>query len=464
MDQVTLDKWNKNQDPHIFRVSEVSAIISHLLENEDLQNIWISGEITNFKRHSSGHLYFSLFEKKSGKESVISCSIWKSKAQYLDFLPEDGMEVRAYGSVSHYEPGGRYSFQITQMRPSGAGEKALLIEQWRREMAGKGWFNSERKRTLPKFPEKIGVVTSPTGAVIHDIENVISGRFPAEIILSPTIVQGPLAHEDIARAIGRVQGMVDVLIVGRGGGSNEDLFSFNHPVVVEAIVNSPVPVISAIGHDVDITLADLAADISASTPSHAAELCVPDRKSEYENLVHLKKRMFLRLIQNLERSQEDLNAVRDRLSFFRLQREMGIRRENLVEISDRLLRAGEASRQRAHSLLLELKGRIDGRNPRNILIRELPDRRAFMIELTERLTKSVSARIAREKTELRSMSAILAAHGPKEAFKRGYCLVHSDGKVVRSVCDIHPGAMVQLRFLNGTADAEIRKVQYDEKI
>jgi exodeoxyribonuclease VII large subunit len=215
----------------------------------------------------------------------------RNAARYLDFTPDDGMEVRAYGSISHYEPGGRYSFQITQMRPAGAGERALLIEKWRREMAAKGWFSPERKRTPPKYPVRIGVVTSSTGAVIHDIRNVISKRFPAEIILSPAMVQGATAHEDIARAIIRVQDMVDVLIVGRGGGSHEDLFAFNHPCVVEAIVTCPVPVIAAIGHEVDITLADLAADVSASTPSHAAEQCVPDRVSERDALMHMKRRM-----------------------------------------------------------------------------------------------------------------------------------------------------------------------------
>ena len=464
MDQVTLDKWNKNGEPHSFRVSEVSAIISGLLDDEILQNIWITGEITNFKRHSSGHLYFSLFEQCFGKESIISCSLWKSAARYLDFSPEDGMEVRAYGSISHYEPGGRYSFLVSQMRPSGAGEKALLLDQWKREMAEKGWFSHERKRGLPKYPVRIGVVTSSTGAVIHDIKNVISQRFPVEIILSPTMVQGSAAHEDIARAIKRVQDLVDVLIVGRGGGSNEDLFPFNHPVVVEAIVSSPVPVVAAIGHEVDITLSDLAADFSASTPSHAAEQCVPDRQSELDSILHLKKRMYQRLIGSLEASLEELNRYRDRLSLPRIQREFVMRREYLADMTDRMERAGEGSRERSLSLLRELKGRLEGRNPFYFLKRDIPERRATLQELQERLIRSVRIRLDREKEVLTSLSAILTAQGPKAVLRRGYSLVHSDGSLVRSAADLHPGALVQIHFWDGTADAEIRQVQYDKKI
>ncbi|HOW05515.1 exodeoxyribonuclease VII large subunit, partial [Methanospirillum hungatei] len=360
MDQATLDNWTKKDGPVTLRVSEVSRMITRLLEDPSLQNIWITGEITNFKRHSSGHLYFSLSEQVAGKESVVSCAIWKSAARYLDFTPDDGMEVRAYGSISHYEPGGRYSFQITQMRPSGAGERALLIEGWRREMAAKGWFSPDRKRIPPRYPVRIGVVTSSTGAVIHDIRNVISKRFPAEIILSPTMVQGASAHEEIARAIIRVQDMVDVIIVGRGGGSYEDLFAFNHPCVVEAIVTCPVPVIAAIGHEVDITLADLAADVSASTPSHAAEQCVPDRESELDALIHMRKRMFLQLMNRLESAQEDLNGIRDRLSSPRLLREVRMRQEALADLTDRMERGAQGLKDRAQSRLAELRGRLEG--------------------------------------------------------------------------------------------------------
>ncbi|ABD42696.1 Exodeoxyribonuclease VII large subunit [Methanospirillum hungatei JF-1] len=464
MDQATLDNWTKKDGPVTLRVSEVSRMITRLLEDPSLQNIWIIGEITNFKRHSSGHLYFSLSEQIAGKESVVSCAIWKSAARYLDFTPDDGMEVRAYGSISHYEPGGRYSFQITQMRPSGAGERALLIEGWRREMAAKGWFSPDRKRIPPRYPVRIGVVTSSTGAVIHDIRNVISKRFPAEIILSPTMVQGASAHEEIARAIIRVQDMVDVIIVGRGGGSYEDLFAFNHPCVVEAIVTCPVPVIAAIGHEVDITLADLAADVSASTPSHAAEQCVPDRESELDALIHMRKRMFLQLMNRLESAQEDLNGIRDRLSSPRLLREVRMRQEALADLTDRMERGAQGLKDRAQSRLAELRGRLEGRNPLVYLRRELPERKNFLAEIKGRLSCAVQVRLQAERAELTSLSAILKARGPEALFQAGYCMVSSAGTVIRSCTELTPGKMVTIRLRDGTADAAITQVYHDKKV
>jgi len=464
MDQATLDKWSKTDGPVTLRVSEVSRMITRLLEDESLQNIWICGEITNFKRHSSGHLYFSLSEQVAGKESVVSCTIWRNAARYLDFTPDDGMEVRAYGSISHYEPGGRYSFQITQMRPAGAGERALLIEKWRREMAAKGWFSPERKRTPPKYPVRIGVVTSATGAVIHDIRNVISKRFPAEIILSPAMVQGATAHEDIARAIIRVQDMVDVLIVGRGGGSHEDLFAFNHPCVVEAIVTCPVPVIAAIGHEVDITLADLAADVSASTPSHAAEQCVPDRVSERDALMHMKRRMSLQLVNRLESAQEDLNYVRDRLSMARLLREIRIRQEALADITDRMIRGAQSTMDRASFRLAELRGRLEGRNPLVFLKREIPERKAFLSELKERLISGAEGRLQTERACISSLSGIIKARGPDAIFAAGYCMVSSAGTVIRSCTGLAPGDRIQIRFKDGNADATVTQVYHDKEV
>ena len=188
------------------------------------------------------------------------------------------MEVIITGSVRVYPPHGAYQIQVKEMTRGGAGEKYLLVERWKKELAAEGWFAIERKRPLPSFPTRVGVVTSETGAVIHDIRTVIARRYPVEIVISPTAVQGEDAHREIARAIERVAGRVDVVIVARGGGSFEDLFPFNHPDVVRAIAACPVPVVSAVGHEVDVTLADLAADMRAPTPSAAAELVGPGQE------------------------------------------------------------------------------------------------------------------------------------------------------------------------------------------
>jgi exodeoxyribonuclease VII large subunit len=308
------------------------------------------------------------------------------------------------------------------------------------------------------------VVTSPTGAVIHDIRNVISKRFPAEIILSPARVQGAEAHEDIARAIMRVQEMVDVLIVGRGGGSYEDLFAFNHPCVVEAIVNCPVPVIAAIGHEVDITLADLAADVSASTPSHAAEQCVPDRESELEALMHTRKNMFFQLVNRMGSAQEELNNVRERLSSARLLREVRVRQEGLAELTDRLARGASGFMDKAHSRISELRGRLEGKNPLLFMRRELPGQRAFLYEIKERLSCAVMVRLQDKQSEINSLSAILKARGPEALFKAGYCMITSAGEAVRSCTDLSPGQAVTLRLIDGTADATITEVNHEKKV
>ena len=260
------------------RVSELSAIVQELLDDPRLQDIRVRGEITNYKHHGRGHRYFSLSEKGGGSTAaVIKCVMWRSDAERLPFTPDEGMEVVVSGSVTVYAPHGAYQLQVKSMEKAGLGEKYLLVEQWKKELSALGLFAAERKRPLPGFPARIGVVTSETGAVIHDIRNVVERRYPAEIIISPTAVQGETAHREIAAAIRRLAGCVDVVIVARGGGSFEDLFPFNHPDVVKAIAACPVPVVSAIGHEVDITLADLAADMRAPTPSAAAELVVPDR-------------------------------------------------------------------------------------------------------------------------------------------------------------------------------------------
>jgi len=232
-------------------VSELSAIIGELLDDSRLQDIRVRGEVTNYKHHGRGHRYFSLSEKGGGNTAaVIKCVMWRSDADRLVFTPVEGMEVIVSGSVTLYAPHGAYQLQVKKMEKAGLGEKYLLIEQWKKELTTLGLFALDRKRKLPPFPARIGVVTSETGAVIHDIRNVVERRYPVEIVISPTAVQGEDAHREIAAAIRRLDGLVEVVIVARGGGSFEDLFPFNHPDVVKAIAACPVPVVSAIGRRV----------------------------------------------------------------------------------------------------------------------------------------------------------------------------------------------------------------------
>ncbi|HWQ63367.1 MAG TPA: exodeoxyribonuclease VII large subunit [Methanospirillum sp.] len=464
MDQLTLDSWGTSPKPAVMRVSEVTAVITSLLDTPELTNIRVTGEITNFKKHGSGHLYFSLSERQGEKEFVIRCTIWKTAARYLPWKPEDGMIVEAFGSINHYERGGQYNLIVTQMWQSGAGEKALLIERWKKELGLKGYFSPERKRSLPDYPTRIGVVTSETGAVIHDIQNVLSCRFPVEIILSPTAVQGPTAHDEIAAAIRRVAPMVDLVIVGRGGGSYEDLFAFNNPTVVEAIATCPIPVIAAIGHEVDVTLADLAADVRASTPSHAAEIAVRDRKTELEMISQIRSRIFRRLLTRIEQADEELNDLRDRLSPVRMNRTLSERRQYLVDITDRMSNLSDLSLGRFRVQVREMSARLEARNPSGILMREIPERRIRIADLNEQLCRGAGTFLARYRAELESLSKILEARSPYASARDGYCIVFKDGKTVGSAGVLSEGEMVELRFRDGSASAVIDQVNPYEEV
>ena len=397
-------------------VSELSAIIQQLLDDPRLLDIRVRGEVTNYKHHGRGHRYFSLSEKGGGSTAaVVKCVMWRSDADRLPFTPEEGMEVIVSGSVTLYAPHGAYQLQVKAMEKAGLGEKYLLVEQWKKELAALGLFAADRKRKLPAFPQKIGVVTSETGAVIHDIRNVVARRYPLEIIISPTAVQGEDAHRGIAQAIRRVAGRVDLVIVARGGGSFEDLFPFNHPEVVHAIASCPVPVVSAIGHEVDITLADLAADVRAPTPSAAAELAVPDKTALLHRLQEQKIRIDTALQGRVAWAREEIQGLRDRLRPQKFVRKIGERRQYSADIADRLDRA-------------------------------------------------CATRIEREQLLLAGMKAALEAASPLGILSRGYCIAEKDGKLVRSAGALKKDDRLKIRFFDGSSQVSVERVDHDRNV
>jgi exodeoxyribonuclease VII large subunit len=400
-----------NETP--YRVSELSAIIEGLLDNHLLRDILVRGEITNYTHHARGHRYFSLSEKGGGNTTaVIKCVMWRSDAENLSFDPAEGMEVIVSGTVRVYAPHGSYQLQVTRIKKAGIGEKFLLIEQWKKELAAEGCFTLDRKRALPLFPSRIGVVTSQTGAVIHDIRTVVERRYPLEIIISPTAVQGEQAHREIAYAIACLAGLVDVIIVARGGGSFEDLFPFNHPDVVRAIVSCPVPVVSAIGHEVDITLSDLAADIRAATPSAAAELVVPDRKILIARLKDLKSVMSSIMRTKIVQENEVLIDLRDRLRPQRFARKLEERIQNIADLSDRLGRAFTNRLERERLLLAGMRTSLEGGNPLAVL-------------------------------------------------SRGYCVAEKAGEIVKSISVLDKGDRINIRFYDGRSDMTVEHVNHE---
>ena len=398
------------------RVSEVSAIIEGLLDNPLLQDIWVQGEVTNYTHHTRGHRYFSLSEKGSGSTAaVIKCVMWRADGDRLTFKPAEGMEVLVSGTIRLYAPHGAYQLQVKEMKKGGVGEKYLLVEQWKKELAAEGCFAPEKKRLLPPFPEKVGVVTSETGAVIHDIMTVISRRYPLEIIISPTAVQGEDAPREIARAIRRLSGMADVIIIARGGGSFEDLFAFNNPEVVRAIASCTVPVVSAIGHEIDVTLSDLAADVRAPTPSAAAELVVPDRMVLKARVKELRTRMNAALQGRVVGAMEEISDLRDRL---RPQR----------------------------------------------FLRKLEDKKQDIADLFDRLERAYSNRIERERLVLCEMKTALESRSPLAVLARGYCVAERNGAVVKRAETLSQGDHMKIRFFNGSSQVVVERVDYERDV
>lgn len=397
----------------VLGVAEMAGIIDELLLDERLIECFVRGEISNCRHHASGHCYFSLSEERNGETAQLPCVCWRRDAVRLGEVLRDGQTVIAFGSVSHYAAGGRYQFYVREADRAGVGEKYLQLERWRQELAAEGCFLEAAKRPLPRFPVRVGVVTSSTGAVLHDILNVLGRRFPVELVLSPTAVQGDGAEREIGRAIARLDGRVDVIIVARGGGSFEDLFCFNHPIVVRAVRACATPVVSAVGHEVDVSLCDLAADLRAPTPSAAAELIAPDRAVLLEELRQARRRLVDLLYARWERADDDLQEFRDRLRPARLVFRIDRWREDAAELSGRL----ERSKRRA---------------------------------------------LERRQTELEALSAVLRARSPFEPLARGYALVEREGRPVRAAGELAAGETVHARFGAGRALMRVEEV-YDDR-
>ncbi len=286
----------------IYTITQLTKELKDLLESS-FSKIWVEGEISNYLKHSSGHRYFTL--KDQGAQ--IKCVLWRWQGNNLLFEPQDGMKVKAAGQITIYEKSGQYQLVVSSLQPSGIGELELAFQQLKKKLAGEGLFDPAHKVAIPQFPERIGVVTSPTGAAIRDILNITKRRAPhIEIILWPVAVQGEGASAQIAHAIRGFNKLklVDVLIVGRGGGSLEDLWAFNEEAVARAIYESKLPVISAVGHEIDFSIADFVADLRAPTPSAAAEMAVPDAIQLSERIDEIQQGLVYEISQSAQARQQ----------------------------------------------------------------------------------------------------------------------------------------------------------------
>ena len=344
----------------VYTVSEITREIKVLLE-EHLRPLWVEGEVSNYVHHTSGHRYFTL-KDETGQ---LRCVMWKWQGR-LSFTPEDGMKVLAYGRISVYERGGQYQLVVSELQPAGVGELRLAFEQLKERLATEGLFEESRKRALPVFPQSIGVVTSPTGAAIRDIAHGIGRRFPsAQIVLWPVRVQGEGAAPEIAEGIEKLNayGEVDVIIVGRGGGSLEDLWAFNEEEVAWAIYRSRIPVVSAVGHEIDFVIADFVADRRAPTPSAAAEMVVRDGTELMREVGDLYRRAEGTLMRRLEEGERRVRDLGSRYAFRRIGDVLTQYWQQVDESERRAVRAFDHGIGEKVAMYRGLTGRLDALSP-----------------------------------------------------------------------------------------------------
>lgn len=395
-------------DNKIYSVAEITREIKSLLESS-FPRLWIEGELSNFKRHSSGHIYFTLKDENS----QISCAMWRFRTGTLNFEPQSGMRVRVEGDVQVYERGGNYQLIVQQMQPAGIGALQQAFEALKRKLHEEGLFEQHHKKPLPKYPEKIAVVTSPTGAAIRDIINVLKRRFPRiDIFLYPVSVQGSVAAEQIAAAIDDINRYadIDVMIIGRGGGSLEDLWAFNEEVVARAIFASAIPIISAVGHEIDFSIADFVADHRAPTPSAAAEIAVPNRSEVLGELNYYHEKYQQTLLNKIRYYREKLQHIQSGYGFRRP--------EDLVyQYSQRL-----DELQRAMQLAL--------RNALNI-----------------------------KRNQLDHIRQQLAAMNPASILDRGYSICYKDGEIVKDARQLTPGDSVTVALSKGRFKSDITDIE-----
>lgn len=391
-------------------VSQLNRYIKSVLdETALLQSIYVSGEISNFKHYPSGHIYFTLKDSSS----QIKCVMFSSDNASLRFNVENGMNVVCFGRVGVYERDGAYQLYVKGMQPKGIGELALAYEQLKSTLEKRGWFSPLHKKPIPKYPKKIGVATSNMGAAVEDIKNIISRRFPiCELVIVATVVQGENAKNDIVRSLEFLDGLgVDTIIVGRGGGSLEDLQAFNTIEVAQAVYNCRTPVISAVGHETDYTICDFVADLRAPTPSAAAELAVPDINSE---------------LSYIEDSRAFMNKCIN---------------HKILELSQRL---DSLSRFNEESVSLFISPYFEK-----------------LQQITKIMNDEMNRAINQKQLELSKAASMLNALSPLSVLARGYSLTTHNNTVITSANDVKTGDIITTKLKNSTIISRVTEVQYE---
>ncbi len=429
-----------------FTVTEISGAIKRTLES-DFGHVRVRGELSQVKRHSSGHLYATLKDEKAGLAAVC----WRGTVGRLTIRPEDGMEVIATGRISSFAGQSKYQIVIDQLELAGEGALLKLLEERKKRLAAEGLFDPERKHRLPYLPRRIGVITSPTGAVIRDILHRLDDRFPTPVLIWPVPVQGEGAAEKIAAAIAGMNALPDppeVLIVARGGGGLEDLMPFNEEVVVRAAAESNIPLISAVGHETDTTLIDFAADRRAPTPTAAAEMAVPVRYELLDTVGEIARRLTGAMARRVDR---------DRMAVSGLARGLGTPERRIESawqaFDDRAERLGRAMMQRRLRDGERLAG-LTGRLSIRALVHQAEMARERLNDRVGRAEQAATRRLAEGQTRLETLSRLLDTVSYRKTLERGFVLVRKrEGDAAMRSADLEHGASVRLEFADGERQA-----------
>ena len=436
----------------VLTVTELTVRVRDLLE-ADLFEVWVEGELSNCKVWNTGHLYFTLKDSATQLRGFM----FRSTLRYLRFKPADGQRVVARGKITVYEPKGEYQLVCEHLEPHGLGALQLAFDQLKKRLQDEGLFDAARKRPLPALPRKIGIVTSLDGAAIRDIIKILRRRYPnVHLIVHPTRVQGDEAAIEIARGlrlIGRVPG-VDVVIVGRGGGSIEDLWAFNEEIVARAIARMPMPVISAVGHETDTTIADFVADVRAPTPSAAAEIVVARKDEFWGQIDSMRDRAHSATRRQLQALSRQLHMIGGRAAFAGYPGRVAMRGRDAAELSHALSRVGRhAVAVRARRLQ-----RVDSQLATYDVGRRLASIRTRLVGADGRLAGAALRRHDRAQAQVQHAAGRLNSLSPLAVLGRGYAVCWNEDRtrVLRDVASVTPGDQVKVRLSRGELDCEVR--------
>jgi exodeoxyribonuclease VII large subunit len=434
--------------PDVWSVDAITAEIKGIIEPQFV-GIWVEGEVVSLRQAASGHVYFSL----RGDDAILSAALFRSHARRLSVPLSEGDRVACFGSVEVYARSGRYQLIVRRVRHSGEGALLAQLEELKRRLKNEGLFDESRKRPLPAIPRRIGVITSPTGAAVRDIIRSIHDRFSVPILLAPSSVQGDAAPASMVEALQRLEQVddVDVIIIGRGGGSLQDLWAFNDERLARAIAACPKPVVSAVGHEIDTMLTDFIADARAATPTHAGALVVPLRTDLSDRLRRLRTNACRGLNNTVVENRNKLDVLQARLADpTRLVRQQWQRMDDLDR---RLMRSARSAHQHAVTRIHTLNQRLRMLHPMAQLKRE----QQSLNDLTARLARSWQSTFERCRARLNTLDVAIDALGPQAAMERGYAIVRrrTDDRVVRILNDVRVGDDIEILLREGAVDAAV---------